>query len=159
MSHTFYNAQLGKDYTRSGDNWIVDQDFIPRRISSASVVIEGILPGENPLLTTMWIALGYPPCAEVYAVWVGEDGVAPELTGTTADNHSVQCDKVNKRKEEVFPVVRGNGKQYLNLSKLYNNDGTGYCQKLALKNRQAYKRGYEEIARRRALYNKGKKRK
>ena len=157
LSRTFYNAQLGKDFTRSGDNWIVDQDFIPRRISSASVVIEGIVPGENPRLTTMWIALGYPPCAEVYAVWVGQDGVAPELTGTTADNHSVQCDKVNKRKEEVFPVTRGNGKQYLNLSKLYNNDGTGYCQTLKLKNLQAYKRGYEEIAKRRAIYNKVKK--
>ena len=131
LSRTFYNSLLGKDFTRSGDNWIVDQDFIPRRISSASVVIEGIIPGEDPRLTTMWIALGYP--------------------------HSVQCDKVNKRKEEVFPVVRGNGKQYLNLSKLYNNEGTGYCQTLALKNRQAYKRGYEEIARRRALYNRTKK--
>ena len=157
LSRTFYNAQLGKDFTRSGDNWIVDQDFIPRRISTASVVIEGILPGENPLLTTMWIALGYPPCAEVYAVWVGEDGVAPELTGTTPDNHSVQCDRVNQRKAEVFPVTRGNGKQYLNLSKLYNNEGTGYCQKLAAKNKQAYKRGYEEIARRRAIYSKNKK--
>jgi len=157
LSRTFYNSLIGKDYTRSGDTWIVDQDFIPRRISSASVVIEGIVPGENPRLTTMWIALGYPPCAEVYAVWVGEDGVAPELTGTTPENHSVQCDKVNKRKEEVFPVVRGNGKQYLNLSKLYNNEGTGYCQTLMLKNRQAYKRGYEEIARRRAMYAKKKK--
>ena len=157
LSRTFYNSLIGKDYTRSGDTWIVDQDFIPRRISTASVVIEGIVPGEDPRLTTMWIALGYPPCAEVYPCWVGEDGVAPELTGTTAENHSVQCDKVNKRKEEVFPVVRGNGKQYLNLSKLYNNEGTGYCQQLALKNRQAYKRGYEEIARRRALYNKTKK--
>ena len=154
LSRTFYNSLIGKDYTRSGDTWIVDQDFIPRRISTASVVIEGIIPGENPLLTTMWIALGYPPCAEVFAVWVGEDGVPVELTGTTAENHSVQCDKVNKRKEEVFPVVRGNGKQYLNLSKLYNNEGTGYCQTLALKNRQAYKRGYEEIARRRALFNR-----
>ena len=157
LSRTFYNAQLGKDFTRSGDSWIVDQDFIPRRISTASVVIEGIIPGENPLLTTMWIALGYPPCAEVYAVWVGDGGVAPELTGTTADNHSVQCDRVNQRKAEVFPVERGNGKQYLNLSKLYNNEGTGYCQKLALKNKQAYKRGYEEIAKRRAIYNKSKK--
>ena len=157
LSRTFYNSLLGKDYTRSGDTWIVDQDFIPRRISSASVVIEGILPGENPRLTTMWIALGYPPCAEVFPVWVGEDGVAVELTGTTAENHSVQCDKVNKRKEEVFPVVRGNGKQYLKLSKLYNNEGTGYCQVLALKNRQAYKRGYEEIARRRSMYGKHKK--
>ena len=88
---------------------------------------------------------------------MGEEGVPVELTGTTADNHSVQCDKVNKRKAEVFPVVRGNGKQYLNLSKLYNNEGTGYCQTLALKNRKAYQRGYEEIARRRALYSKTKK--
>lgn len=158
LSRTFYNSLIGKDYTRSGDTWIVDQDFIPRRISSASVVIEGILPGENPRLTTMWIALGYPPCAEVFPVWVGDDGVPVELTGTTADNHSVQCDKVNKRKAEVFPVERGNGKQYLNLSKLYDNEGTGYCQVLTLKNRQAYKRGYEEIARRRALYSKHKKR-
>ena len=158
LSRTFYNSLIGKDYTRSGDTWIVDQDFIPRRISSASVVIEGILPGENPRLTTMWIALGYPPCAEVFPVWVGDDGIPVELTGTTADNHSVQCDKVNKRKAEVFPVERGNGKQYLNLSKLYNNEGTGYCQVLTLKNRQAYKRGYEEIARRRALYSKHKKR-
>ena len=158
LSRTFYNSLIGKDYTHSGDTWIVDQDFIPRRISSASVVIEGILPGENPRLTTMWIALGYPPCAEVFPVWVGDDGVPVELTGTTADNHSVQCDKVNKRKAEVFPVERGNGKQYLNLSKLFNNEGTGYCQVLTLKNRQAYKRGYEEIARRRALYSKHKKR-
>ena len=157
LSRTFYNAQLGKDFTRSGDKWLVDQDFIPRRISTASVVIEGVLPGEDARLTTMWIALGYPPCAEVYAVWCGEDGVAPELTGTTAQNHSEQCDRVNKRKEEVFPVARGNGKQYLRLDKLYNNEGTGYCQTLVLKNKQAYKRGYEEIARRRTLYNKGKK--
>ena len=157
LSRTFYHSLLGKDFTRSGDTWIVDQDFIPRRISSASVVIEGIIPGENPRLTTMWIALGYPPCADVFPVWVGEGGVAPELTGTTAENHSVQCDKVNKRKEEVFPVTRGNGKQYLNLSKLYNNEGTGYCQTLTLKNRQVYKRGYEEIARRRAIFSKSKK--
>ena len=43
LSRTFYNSLLGKDFTRSGDTWIVDQDFIPRRISSASVVIEGIM--------------------------------------------------------------------------------------------------------------------
>jgi len=157
LSRTFYNSLLGKDFTRSGDKWIVDQDFIPRRISTASVVIEGIISGENPQLTTMWIALGYPPCAEVFPVWVGQDGVPVELTGTTLKNHSVQCDKVNQRKAEVFPVERGNGKQYLDLSKLYNNEGTGYCQKLALKNKQTYKRGYEEIARRRALFSKSKK--
>lgn len=153
LSRTFYNAQLDTDYTHSGTIWVVDQDFIPRRISSASVVIEGVKPGEHPWLTTMWVALGYPPCAEVYPVWVGDGGVATELTGTTADNHSVQCDKVNQRKAEVFPIKRGNGKHYLNLSKLYNAEGTGYCQQLKAKNEQSYRQGYQEIARRRTLYN------
>ncbi len=155
LSRTFYNALLGKDYTRGGDEWLVDQDFIPRRISTASVVVEGVLPGEDSRLTTMWIALGYPPCAEVYPVWTGDGGVAPELTGTTPDNHSVQCDRVNKRKAEVFPVERGNGQEYINLSKLYNNEGTGYCQLLTLENRKAYQRGYEEIAKRRAAFARG----
>jgi len=154
LSRTFYNAQLDKDYTNSGDKWVVDQDFIPRRISSASVVIEGVKPGEHPWLTTMWVALGYPPCAEVYPVWIGEDGVSPELTGTTDKNHSVQCDRVNERKAQVFSVTRGNGKYYLNLSQLYNADGTGWCQVLRPKNLRTYQRGYEEIARRRALYGK-----
>ena len=145
LSRTFYNSLLGKDFTRSGDNWIVDQDFIPRRISTASVVIEGIIPGESPLLTTMWIALGYPPCAETFAARLGAAGGVPvELNGTTPDNHSPQCDIVKERKAQVFSIERGNGQHYLNLSKLYNNAGTGYCQQLVKKNLEMYKREYEK---------------
>ena len=42
LSRTFYHSQLGRDYTHSGYKWVVDQDFIARRISTASVVIEGV---------------------------------------------------------------------------------------------------------------------
>ncbi len=154
LSRTFYHSQLGRDYTHSGYKWVVDQDFIARRISTASVVIEGVLPGEDASLTTMWIALGYPPCADVFAVWTGEGGVPKELTGTTADNHSVQCDLVNKREAEVFSIKRGNGKYYVNLSKLYNDEGTGYCQVLYEKNMETYRRGYAEIQRRREALKK-----
>ena len=144
ISRTFYHSLMGKDFTHSGEDWIVDQDFIPRRISTASIVIEGITPGESPALTTMWIALGYPPCAETFAARVGVAGGVPEvLKGTGANNHSVQCDKVRARQAEVFCVERGNGKHYLNLSKLYNKEGTGYCQQLVPKNMEMYKREYE----------------
>ncbi|MBQ1722418.1 MAG: hypothetical protein II034_01330, partial [Muribaculaceae bacterium] len=46
LSRTFYHSKLDKDFTYSGTRWIVDQDFIPRRISTATMVIEGVLPGE-----------------------------------------------------------------------------------------------------------------
>jgi hypothetical protein len=142
ISRTFYHSLLGKDFTNSGDEWLVDQDFIPRRISTASCVIEGVLPGENPILTTMWIALGYPPCAETFAVRCTDligPGVPVELTGTTPENHSTQCDKVKARHDEVFSITHGNGSHYLNLSKLYNKEGTGYCQQLVPKNMETYR--------------------
>lgn len=139
FSRTFYHSLLDKDFTNSGDEWIVDQDFIPRRISTASIAIEGVLPGESPILTTMWIALGYPPCAETFAARVDAAGGVPEMLKGSSDNHhSPQCDLVRSRHAEVFSIERGNGKHYLNLSKLYNKDGTGYCQQLVPKNMATY---------------------
>lgn len=154
LSRSFYHDLLDKDFTTSGDEWVVDQDFIPRRISTASVVIEGVLPGENPQLTTMWIALGYPPCAEVWPVWTGENGVPTELTGTTPERHSTQCDKVLERKKEVFPITKGNGKHYVNLSKLYNAEGTGFCQILRKHNEQVYRDGYKALEQYRRKFKK-----
>lgn len=145
ISRTFYHSLLGKDFTYSGDEWIVDQDFIPRRISTASIVIEGVKADEPVALTTMWIALGYPPCAETFAARLNVAGGVPEeLTGTTAENHSVQCDKVRARHAEVFSIKHGNGQHYLNLNKLYNVEGTGYCQQLVKKNMEMYQREYEK---------------
>jgi hypothetical protein len=141
ISRTFYHSLLGKDFTHCGEEWLVDQDFIPRRSSTASIVIEGVTKGEPAALTTMWIALGYPPCAETFAARLGAAGGVPEmLKGTGADNHSPQCDIVKVRKAEVFSIERGNGQHYLNLSKLYNNEGTGYCQQLVKKNMEMYER-------------------
>lgn len=153
ISRTFFHSLQGQDFTHC-ERWVVDQDYIPRAISTASVVVEGVLPGENPRLTTMWIALGYPPCAETFACWVGDGGVPLELTGTTANHCAVQCDRVNKREAEVFHNRRGNGKLYIDMSKLYNSQGTGYCQTLVPRNMEAYRQGAAERERRRALLNK-----
>lgn len=144
ISRTFYHSLLDKDFTYSGEGWLVDQDFIPRRISTASIVIEGVKPGEPTALTTMWIALGYPPCAETFAARIGIAGGVPSvLNGTGENHHSPQCDLVRARHDEVFSIERGNGKHYLNLKKLYNTEGTGYCQQLVPKNMETYRMEYE----------------
>ncbi len=158
LSKTFYHSLLDVDFTHSNMEWLVDQDFIARSYTTATTVIEGVVLGENPLLTTMWIALGYPPCAEVAWVWLGEDGVPVELQGTAPDNHAPQCDKVNEREKEVFSIGRGSGERYLNLSKLYNCEGTGYCQRLIPLNMETYRKGYAELEKRRkSLEGKNKK--
>lgn len=148
VSRSFYHCLMGRDMAGSGVEWLVDQDFIPRRSSSATVVIEGVAQGESGLLTVMWIGIGYPPCSEIRAAWLGEDGVPRELCGEGEGGRSPLCDTVVARKHEVFPIKRGNGEKYIRLDALYNGEGTGYCQRLAPDNMLRYEQGYVERRRR-----------
>lgn len=138
ISRTYYHSLLDHDFTHDNIEWFIDQDFIPRRSSTASCCIEGIKASEQPSCTTMWIALGFPPCAELRAAYLGENGVPEELKGTLDNGHSPLCDETVARKHKVFPIKRGNGKQYFKMSLLYNADGTGYCQKLIPQNIRYY---------------------
>lgn len=156
MSRTFFNSYLGKDYTNSGDSIIVDMDFIPRRSSTATIVIEGVAKDEDPLLTTMWIGLGYPPCSSIRSVWLGDDGVPDELRGIAPDGHSPLCDSIVELKHKVFPVSRGNGKYYLHLHLLYNREGTGFAQQAIRDNVTRYRDGYAKRQRRAKSINKKK---
>ena len=157
LSRTFYQSLLDKDFTNSGAEYLVDQDFIPRRISTATVVIEGILNGEDSRLTTMWVGLGYSPCTEIRPVWIGDGGLPNELRGISPNGHSPLADSAQARKKQVFDVERGNGKHYIHLSKLYNAYGTGYCQVLIPQNMATYANGYKELEKRKAIYqNKNK---
>ena len=127
---------------------MIDQDFIPRFTSTATVVIEGckpLNPGEelNPDFLKeqyiMWTGLGYPPCSEIYPVWCKEDGVVQDLRGDKITGTSIQCDKVLERKAEVFPFTKGNGNKYIDMTKLFNDDNTGYVQQIVPKNLETYK--------------------
>lgn len=159
VARTFYHSLIGENYTNGSQQWVVDLDFIPRHSSAATTVIEGVIPGEDASLTTMWIALGYPPCADVFQVWCEENGVPVVLQGTGENNHSPQCNLVLKRKNEVFPLTAGNGKEYLDITKLYNEEKTGFCQVLIPQNMETYKKGYEEIDKRRKALKANNKKK
>lgn len=152
LSRTFYRQDVDTDFSYSGKKLLADNVFIPRYTSTATVVIEGITPGESPMLTTMWVGLGYPPCTEVRAAWLGDDGVPHELRGTGPDGHAPMCDSALVRKREVHGSDR-----MVDLSKLYNNAGTGYCQVLSARSKATYKRGYEILDSKRKSWSNGKR--
>lgn len=128
-SRSFYHSFLGRDF--SGDDWVVDQDFIPRYSTSASLAVEGVKPGESPLLTTMWTVLGYPPCSVVLPVWLGCNSGVPALLQACGDTvRSPLCEWANALKHEAFPVERGSGVHYLHISRLFRPDGSGIAQQL-----------------------------
>ena len=136
-SRSFYHTLLGRDFTT--DTWVVDQDFIPRRSTSASVVIEGVNPGKSPVFTTMWTMLGYPPCSVVLPVWIGcEYGVPTLLQGSEDSVRSPLCEWSNRLKNKVFSLERGSGPHYLHMALLYNPESNGYAQRLLSLEKEIY---------------------
>ncbi len=143
LKKTDFASQPGKD------RWVVDQDFIPRYKSTATIVIEGCRPEDNPKDISpsfvadqyiMWTGLGFPPCSEIVPVWCRPDGVDPELRGTGPQGHSPMSDKVKARRAEVFPIRKGSGDRYIDMTTLVNDNGTGYLQVLVPQNLKIYDR-------------------
>ncbi len=118
LSRSFYHSLLGKDMLLdTDDEWIVDQDFIPRRSTSASVVV-GFDDVGDPV---MWTTLGYPPCS--YSRKVTVDSIPLDMQPDVHTWRSPFCDEVNGRKSEVFSIKRGSGSHYINVSRLrYYNE-------------------------------------
>ena len=138
LSRSFYHSLLGidlaKDLTKVAPNgWFIDQDFIPRKSSSASVVIQGVKEREDPANTIMWTILGYPPLAVAVPLFekMGKDLPEYVIKSQNSDNCEL-CDLSLSLKEEIFPIKRGNGAKYFNAALLFNNEGTGYTQQIQM---------------------------
>lgn len=113
-SRSFYHAILGNDALSSSPNgWAIDQDFIPRNSSSASVVVEGVRKGENPDATTIWSVIGYPPCSYAVAAWVKAKDEIVDVIAATDNGRSAVNRLAVALKREVFPISRGNGSKYM----------------------------------------------
>lgn len=145
LSRSFYHSLLDIDLKKeavknNGLDWFIDQDFIPRKSSTSSVVFHG---SKNPI---MWVVLGYPPTAVAVplSVMSRAEGIPSFMKSTikVPDNVKDGFDKRDSRlnapicnlslkvKQDVFPIKRGNGGKYLNFSLLWNIENTGWIQRI-----------------------------
>lgn len=156
LSRSFVNAQLGidlcgKQYPSPVTNgWFVDQDFIPRSITACSVVVQGVKKGENPDLTVMWTALGYPPVSVAFPFLVKYAATSlPVLfTSSPAEKVTPFGQKVDALKKRVFSFDRGTGSgKYLHWEALYNTKGNGIMQQLAPVEDEIFRRSAQPIDR------------
>ncbi len=116
VSRSFYNSLTGIDALESSARWAIDQDYVPRHSSTASIVIEGVRPGESTERMRMWAVVGYPPCS--HAVGVSLHDIPAEVSATEEHPRSALCDEAAELKKIVFPVGRGSGKHYIDLNAL-----------------------------------------
>ena len=145
-TRSYYNSLLENDLQILLPTFAIDQDYIPRSSSSASIVFQGVKKGEPVERTTMWTALGFPPCTIVFPLWIAGGEQLPEImTKTAKSNNAPLCDKVVALKHKVFPVKRGNGNKYMNFALLYNKNGDGIIQKLQPVEKEIFEETYKKI--------------
>lgn len=114
VSCSYYNSLQRFDALRSNAEWIVDQDFVPRRSSTASIAIE--LPGKGESLDSIKIyaRLGYPPLCETFVF--SPKNIPAEMRDPNSP-HALQTAELLK---QVFPIKQGSGPRYLHLPTLKN---------------------------------------
>jgi hypothetical protein len=118
-------------------------DYIPRTGSSSSVVVEGVKPGENPNLATMWSDLGFPLASIMVPTWVADGTTLPVITTYNEElKDSPLCNAALSLKNEQIVNVRWGekDKHYINVNALANNKGTGIRQIIAKYEPEIYKK-------------------
>jgi len=78
----------------------------------------------------MWTILGFPLCSVAVPVWIGGRDPLPSVLMADETGNAPLCDMVLKLKKKCFPIQRGSGNKYLNLTALLNQEGSGILQRL-----------------------------
>jgi len=93
---------------------------INRFRTASGAVFHGVLPDENPLLTTMWVILGEPICGVAILLWVAAGTVPAAVDGdsTAQMNHLIQ-----QLEMKAYPDT--SLKRYVDTNMLINKQGKG----------------------------------
>ena len=136
FSRSFYHSLLKTDYRDFTDEYTDKQQFINagdlivRNSSVSSVLIHGVKKGESPVFTTMWTVLGYPFTTVAVPVWMKGGKDLPRIMMAEKSGNAPLCNMSLKLKKQCYPIERGSGYKYLNISSLINKNNTGILQKI-----------------------------
>jgi len=134
------NMKLPKNFN---DKTMIDfQDYTVRYSSASVLVIQGVLPGDDPQRSILWPIVGFPLTAMITPVLYGE--ALPEMITTDTKEAPFLPTASLKLKNELFPVEFDDKENYIDVAKLKNRKHTGYRQVLAEAEKMIYVK-FEEL--------------
>ncbi len=103
--------------------WIHSNYTINRPSTAAAVVMQGVRPGQDPMRSTMWVALGEPVTTIAVPLWVAA-GVPPDEMWQGKDAPITA--EAFRLKGLLRPLKSKERAEYLDLTRLDNAAGTGW---------------------------------
>lgn len=127
--------------------FISSDDLITRHGSSSTIVVEGVKPGENPALTTIWTQVGFPHTTLSLPMWVegGEDFPAILALDKELENSPLN-EVALEWKGKCYPMTRSDGYHYMKFDELINQDNTGIVQRIELVEKEIFDKTDELLA-------------
>ncbi|RKY54657.1 MAG: hypothetical protein DRP93_04870, partial [Candidatus Neomarinimicrobiota bacterium] len=122
------NMKLPKN---SNDETLVAfQDYIVRYWSASVLVVQGVLPGEDPKNTMLWPIMGFPLTAMTTPVFFFSGNDLPYIITTDTKEAPYLVQAALKLKNNLFPVGHDDTENYIDVAKLKNRKGDGYFQEV-----------------------------
>ena len=126
FSRKYRHEVLGVNYYQeNAPKYIIDQDYIPRRITSAVSCFQGVKAGSDPKYSVMWSALGYPACAVAIPLLMNSSSLPAYMLAHNPKAkkgealHCEMCDASLQIKDQwAFPMHISNGKRYVALQSI-----------------------------------------
>jgi hypothetical protein len=103
--------------------WIHTNYTIDRQSTAAAVVVQGAAPGQDPARATMWVALGEPVTSVAVPLWVAAGPPPDALWKGTDAPIALEAFRL---KDLLRPLASRERREYADLTRLDNADGTGW---------------------------------
>ncbi len=105
-------------------------DYIPRVSTASSFMFVGAKDEEHVDNMMMWTILGFPLTSVAIPAWLSSDELPKTAELNMDDYRAPVCNAALDFKAECFPITIDKGTNYINLSPVLNEEGTGYWQLL-----------------------------
>lgn len=130
LSHSLTGRDLVKEYSSASERqaFVHFEDFIPRSSSVATVVVQGVKPGESGKNAAIWTILGWQLTSIAVPVFVAAGDNMPEILTADENGNAPLCDIALELKDRCYPIKRGSGMRYMNITALINGSGKGIMQ-------------------------------
>ena len=145
FSRCLRNPILNRDYRKEfsaipyGEHFVGADDLITRNETSSAILVHGVKPGEAADLATIWTIIGFPNTCVAMPVWLRGGANLPKMLVRDANGNSPLNRMALTLADECFPIKRSGGTRYLQISKLFNLEKTGYIQRIEVLENQLFK--------------------
>lgn len=147
LYHSLTKINLRENLPENGDceDFRSFEDFIPRNSTASVIMVIGAARGEDPAMAMMWTVAGFPLTTVAVPLWISGGKNLPGVVSMNDNLHAPLCDAALALKGRLFPVTRGSGYKYINMSALMNEEKTGIMQKLEPVENEIFKKTAEML--------------